>query len=54
MSTPEKFLGEKVVVETTEKTDGLALSTKITLNVSTVGSHPAKTLAGCSYTFDVH
>lgn len=54
MSTSEKFLGKKVVVENTENTDGLTFSTRITLNVSTVGSHPGKTLAGCSYTIDVN
>ncbi|TGQ74670.1 MAG: hypothetical protein E5V49_13475 [Mesorhizobium sp.] len=53
MSTPEKFLGEKVVGKNTENTDGLTYATNITLNVSTVGSHPGKTLAGCSYALDV-
>ncbi len=53
ISTPEKFLGEKVVVKSTENTDGLAFSTNITLNVSTVDSHPNKTLAGCSYTVEI-
>lgn len=54
ISTPEKFLGEKVVVKDTESADGLTLSTNITLNVSTVSSHPGKTLAGCSYTFEMN
>jgi hypothetical protein len=53
ISTPEKFLGEKVVVKSTENADGLAFSTNITLNVSTVGSHPGKTLAGCSYSVEI-
>lgn len=53
VSTPDKFLGEKVVTESTEETGGISLSTSITLNVSTVGTHPGKTLAGCSYAVDV-
>jgi len=53
ISTPEKFLGEKVVVESSEEADGMTFATRIALNVSTVESHPGKTLAGCSYTLDV-
>ena len=53
VSTPDKFLGEKVVAESTEDTGGVGLSTRITLNVSTVDTHPGKTLAGCSYALDV-
>lgn len=53
VSMPDKFLGEKVVAESTEDTGGVSLSTRITLNVSTVDTHPGKTLAGCSYAFDV-
>ncbi|TPN47895.1 MULTISPECIES: hypothetical protein [unclassified Mesorhizobium] len=53
VSTPDKFLGEKVVAESTEDTGGVSLATRITLNVSTVESHPGKTLAGCSYALDV-
>ncbi|QKC94149.1 hypothetical protein [Mesorhizobium sp. NZP2298] len=49
VSTPDKFLGEKVVAESTEEN----LSTRVTLNVSTVDSHPGKVLAGCSYVIDV-
>lgn len=52
-STPEKFLGEKVVAQNTEETDELTFSTDIKLNISTVESHPGKTLAGCSYVLDV-
>ena len=37
----------------TDDTGGVSLSTRITLNVSTVASHPGKTLAGCSYVLDV-
>ncbi|WP_027146215.1 hypothetical protein [Mesorhizobium sp. WSM3626] len=53
VSTPDKFLGEKVVAESTEQVGGVSLATRITLNVSTVESHPGKTLAGCSYALDV-
>ncbi|QND61248.1 hypothetical protein HB778_13735 [Mesorhizobium huakuii] len=53
VSTPDKFLGEKVVAESTEDTGGVSLATRITLNVSTVDTHPGKTLAGCSYAIDV-
>ena len=53
VSTPDKFLGEKVLAESTENTSGVSLSTRITLNVSTVESHPGKALAGCSYLIDV-
>ncbi|UVK57015.1 hypothetical protein DBIPINDM_002680 [Mesorhizobium sp. AR02] len=53
VSTPDKFLGERVVAESTEDTGGVSLSTRITLNVSTVDTHPDKTLAGCSYALDV-
>ncbi|TPM27935.1 hypothetical protein [Mesorhizobium sp. B2-3-4] len=53
ISRPDKFLGEKVVAESTDDTEGISLSTRITLNVSTVASHPGKTLAGCSYTLDM-
>ncbi|AMY03040.1 hypothetical protein AB0V79_07750 [Mesorhizobium ciceri] len=52
-STPQKFLGEKVVVQSTEESEGLTFSTDVKLNVSTVESHPGKTLAGCSYTLEI-
>ncbi|RWB02504.1 MAG: hypothetical protein EOQ39_32450 [Mesorhizobium sp.] len=52
-STPQKFLGEKVVVQNTEESEGLTFSTDVKLNVSTVESHPGKTLAGCSYTLEI-
>jgi hypothetical protein len=53
ISTSGKFLGEKVVAESTDGTGGVSLVTRITLNVSTVESHPDQTLAGCSYALDV-
>ncbi|MGX9179394.1 hypothetical protein [Mesorhizobium sp. BHbdii] len=54
VATLEKFLGEKVVVESREEADGMTFSTRIALNVSTVDSHPGKVLAGCSYALDVN
>lgn len=53
ISTPEKFLGEKVIVDKTEEDDGMRFQTRISLNVSTVDSHPGKTLAGCSYSINM-
>lgn len=53
ISTPEKFLGEKVVIESSEQADRMTFATRIALNISTVESHPGKTLAGCSYALDV-
>lgn len=53
MSTPQKFLGEKVVSEKTETSEGVTFATRISLNVSTVETHPGKVLAGCSYKIDI-
>ncbi|WP_165184899.1 hypothetical protein [Caulobacter soli] len=52
---PGKFLGEREISTTTDKgkAGGFTYKTRITLNVSTVTSHPGKTLAGCSYTFEM-
>lgn len=49
VDTPEKFLGEKVIVESSETSEGTRFDTRITLNVSTVDTHPGLALAGCSY-----
>jgi hypothetical protein len=49
VSTPGKFLGEKVVFEKSEEADGIRFQTRITLNVSNVDTDPGLTLAGCSY-----
>lgn len=51
--TPAKFMGERVISQATEKVGESTFSTRISLNVSTVTSHPGKTLAGCSYRLDV-
>lgn len=53
IATPEKFLGEKVVFEKAEESGGTRFETRIALNVSTVDTHPGKTLAGCSYAIEV-
>ncbi|MCD9007537.1 hypothetical protein LDO31_15080 [Luteimonas sp. XNQY3] len=51
LDTPAKYLGEAVVAESEERHDdgGVAYRTRITHDVSTLDSHPGKTLAGCSY-----
>jgi hypothetical protein len=53
VATPEKFLGDKVVVEKSETAEGVTYATRISLNVSTVDTHPGKVLAGCSYALEV-
>lgn len=53
IDAPGKFLGERVVAEATEKVGESTFGTRITLNVSTVTSHPGKILAGCSYRLEV-
>jgi hypothetical protein len=50
LDTPSKFLGEKLVREDEETLPGdTTLTSRVTLNVSTVTSHPGKVLAGCGY-----
>jgi hypothetical protein len=53
VATPEKFLGEKVVTEESETVDGTTYATRISLNVSTVDTHPGKVLVGCSYALEM-
>jgi hypothetical protein len=52
---PAKFMGEREISATSEKDEGTGMifKSRITLNVSTVTSHPGKTLAGCSYVIDM-
>ncbi|GAC1041259.1 hypothetical protein [Rhizobium sp. No.120] len=52
---PNKFLGEKVVLSQKDQQENsdTVLETRISLNVSTVNTHPDKTLAGCSYSIEV-
>jgi hypothetical protein len=51
LDTPSKFLGEKLVREDEETLPGgdTTLTSRVTLNVSTITSHPGKVLAGCGY-----
>jgi hypothetical protein len=53
IATAGKFLGEKVILEAKEEDLGMVFETRVALNVSTVDSHPGKTLAGCSYRIEV-
>lgn len=50
LDRPGKYLGEKVIKTTEEELDeDTTVTTRISLNVSTVDSHPGKILAGCGY-----
>ncbi len=55
VDTPSKFLGEREISAVSERDDktGMTFRTRVALNVSTVASHPGKTLAGCSYRIDL-
>jgi hypothetical protein len=50
LEMPGKFLGEKTVSEIKETVEGEDWIYSVKLNVSTVTTHPGKTLAGCTYT----
>jgi hypothetical protein len=52
VASPEKFLGEKVIVEKREDDGGMVFVTRVSLNVSSVVTHPGLTLAGCSYSIE--
>jgi hypothetical protein len=56
IDTPGKFMGEKVMAQSEKRFEDteIIFRTRITLNVSTVTSHPGKTLAGCSYRIDTN
>ena len=48
--TPEKFMsGKEVRSDDAVRADGKAIIDSAVISVSNVGSHPGKTLAGCSY-----
>jgi hypothetical protein len=51
---PGKFMGDKVLSEADEELgdSGVKIRTQVSLNVSTVDSHPGKVLAGCGYRMD--
>lgn len=53
LDTPAKFMGEKEIAKEVEENEMLILTTRISLNVSTVDSHPGKVLAGCSYNYKI-
>lgn len=53
IDAPTKFMGERVISQTSEKIGESTIGMRVSLNVSTVSSHPGKTLAGCSYRLDV-
>ena len=55
MPRTNKFLGKRVLVDETERDDRLDLSfhTEIKRVISTVTSHPGKTLYGCSYKIEI-
>ena len=48
--TPQKFMsGKEVRSDDAVRADGKAIIDSAVISVSNVGSHPGKTLAGCSY-----
>jgi hypothetical protein len=55
VSLPGKFIGQKTVSENTvDDTDlNMRFKSKIARSISTVSSHPGKTLFGCSYRIDM-
>ena len=53
LDTPAKFMGEKEIAKEVEENEMLTVTTRISLNVSTVDSHPGKVLAGCSYNYKI-
>lgn len=55
VDSPGKYLGEREITATSEKDakTGMIFNSRVALNVSTVTSHPGKTLAGCSYVVDM-
>lgn len=55
IDAPGKFMGERVVTEAAFDGGSEAFqgTMRISLNVSTVTTHPGKVLAGCSYAIDM-
>lgn len=55
VDTPGKFLGERQISASSQNDEGTSMvfNSRVALNVSTVTSHPGKTLAGCSYEIDI-
>jgi hypothetical protein len=52
VASPEKFLGERVIADKRETEGGTVFVTRVSLNVSSVTTHPGLTLAGCSYSIE--
>lgn len=55
VDTPEKFMAGREVVsrDVTDPRSGELLVESVILSLSTVKSHPGKTLAGCTYSLDL-
>ena len=55
VDTPEKFMAGRELVsrDVTDPRTGEALIESVILSLSTVKSHPGKTLAGCTYSLDL-
>ncbi|KAB2957481.1 MAG: hypothetical protein F9K19_02860 [Rhizobiaceae bacterium] len=53
IDTPDKFLGERVIYEATERDGDVEFAIRVSLNVATVDTHPGQVLAGCSYSVEV-
>jgi hypothetical protein len=55
VDSPGKFLGERQISASSQNDEGTSMifKSRVALNVSTVTSHPGKTLAGCSYEIDI-
>jgi hypothetical protein len=50
-----RFLGEREISNTTkiEKDVGFTVKQRVSINISTMASHPGQTLIGCSYKMDM-
>lgn len=55
MPASGRFIGEREISNTSsvDKEAGFAIKKSVTLNISTVTSHPGKTMIGCSYNMDM-
>ncbi|NKB78805.1 hypothetical protein HED49_06395 [Ochrobactrum daejeonense] len=54
LDNSDKFMGERVIAEETDDSNEMiTIKTRVSLNVSTVESHPGKVFAGCSYSFSL-
>lgn len=54
LDSSDKFMGTRVIAEETDDSNEMiTIKTRVSLNVSTVESHPGKVFAGCSYNFSL-